>query len=79
MIIGIDASRNRSGGTLAHLVGFLENISPNKDRFQEVHIWSHKEFLNELPNDKWLIKFSFAIHIYTSVHLVMESGKLMKL
>ncbi len=56
MIIGIDASRNRSGGTLAHLVGFLENISPNKDRFQEVHIWSHKEFLNELPNDKWLIK-----------------------
>src|SRR6056300_192595 len=54
--IAIDASRNRSGGAKIHLIGILSNMQIEKYNINEVHVWSHKELLNELPNLPWLKK-----------------------
>jgi N-acetyl sugar amidotransferase len=54
--LGINASRARSGGAFAHLVGVLEIASPADFGFNEVHVWSHSKLLDALPVRPWLIK-----------------------
>jgi glycosyltransferase involved in cell wall biosynthesis len=54
--IGIDASRNRSGGAIAHLVGILSEGSPTYFGIGEVHVWSYKRLLDAIPDRPWLIK-----------------------
>ena len=56
MILAIDASRCRSGGAYAHINGILTNLDPIKFGICEIHLWSHKELLNYIPNYPWLIK-----------------------
>ena len=56
LVIGIDASRNRSGGAIAHLVGILSEGSPLSFGISEVHLWSYKSLLNVIPDRPWLIK-----------------------
>jgi len=57
IIIGIDASRNRSGGAKAHLIGILNNFNENLlDKIGQIHVWSYGELLNFLPDKEWLIK-----------------------
>ena len=57
IIIGIDASRNRSGGAKAHLIGILNNFNENLlDKIEQIHVWSYGELLNFLPDKEWLIK-----------------------
>ena len=56
MIIGIDASRNRSGGTFAHMVGLISELNPSDHDITEIHVWSHKNLLNEIPDKPWLKK-----------------------
>jgi len=59
IVIGIDASRNRSGGAKAHLIGILNNFNENLlDKIEHIHVWSYSELLNLLPNKTWLIKHS---------------------
>ncbi len=58
MKIGIDASRNRSGGAKAHLIGILSECDPAKYSIKEIHIWASSALLNQLPNYPWLIKHS---------------------
>ncbi|GAB1043756.1 glycosyltransferase family 4 protein [Shewanella algae] len=53
--IGIDASRNRSGGARAHLIGILSEIQFTGNEFQSIHVWTYKELANKLPNQPWLI------------------------
>lgn len=54
--IGIDASRNRSGGAKAHLVGILAEGDPIKFGISEVHVWAYQSLLNSVPDRPWLIK-----------------------
>jgi len=54
--IAIDASRNRSGGARAHLIGILSNIDPEEYGIDKIHIWSFKTLLDQLPDYPWLIK-----------------------
>jgi glycosyltransferase involved in cell wall biosynthesis len=54
--IGIDASRNRSGGAKAHLIGILSELNPSDYNIQKIHVWSFKSLLDQLPNYPWLIK-----------------------
>jgi glycosyltransferase involved in cell wall biosynthesis len=54
--IGIDASRNRSGGAKAHLIGILSECDREKYRIQEIHVWAFRSLLDELPDCPWLIK-----------------------
>ena len=55
-VLGIDASRNRSGGAKAHLVGILSEYKPEKFRFQKIHLWAYRELLDLVPNYPWLVK-----------------------
>src|SRR5690606_34272884 len=58
MVIGIEASRNRSGGARAHLIGILESFDEKLllNHIKEVHVWSYSDLLKQLPEKKWLIK-----------------------
>jgi glycosyltransferase involved in cell wall biosynthesis len=55
-VIGIDASRNRSGGAVAHLLGLLTAADPREHGVREVHLWSHESLLSLIPDTSWLIK-----------------------
>lgn len=57
-IIGIEASRNRSGGARAHLIGILECFDEMflENHIKEVHVWSYTNLLDRLPEKEWLIK-----------------------
>lgn len=54
--IAIDASRNRSGGAKAHLIGIINDGNPRQHGIDEVHIWSYKSLLDALPDYPWLVK-----------------------
>ncbi|MHA8054499.1 glycosyltransferase [Aquirufa nivalisilvae] len=56
MILGIDASRNRSGGAVAHLIGILTASNFTEFGITEVHIWSYKSLLDKLPDVEGLFK-----------------------
>ena len=69
MIIGIDASRNRSGGTFAHMVGIISELDPSRHGISEIHVWSHKNLINELPHRPWLIKHN---PVYLEQNIFMQ-------
>ena len=56
LTLGIDASRNRSGGAVVHLVGVLSEGDPAIFGISKVHVWSYKELLDAIPDQPWLIK-----------------------
>lgn len=55
-VVGIDASRNRSGGAKAHIIGILTAINPAEFGIKEIHVWSYRGLLDALPEQPWLIK-----------------------
>ena len=61
IVIGVDASRNRSGGAREHLIGILENLDPVAQGIAQVHIWSYQALLDVLPKCPWLIKHSVPV------------------
>ncbi len=56
IVVGIDASRNRSGGAQAHLIGLLTDCDLKKHGIGVVHVWAFRSLLDRLPNHSWLIK-----------------------
>ncbi len=54
IVAGIDASRNRSGGAVAHLVGLLTGSDPMEYGIREVHVWAYKSLLDAVPDYPWL-------------------------
>lgn len=56
MKLGINASRARSGGAIAHLIGVFTEGNPVEHGFAEVHVWSYPHLLDALPNPPWLVK-----------------------
>lgn len=56
--IGIDASRNRSGGAKAHLVGILSEADPNAHNIDKVHVWCYEKLAKSLPRRSWLVTHS---------------------
>ena len=59
-IIGLDASRNRSGGAKSHLIGLLKAADPREFGISEVHVWSYRSLLAALPQTDWLVKHEHA-------------------
>lgn len=55
LIIGIDASRNRSGGARAHIIGILESIDPADYSVAQIHIWVYKKLAESLPKKPWVV------------------------
>lgn len=56
LTLGIDASRNRSGGAKAHLIGILSECDPVKHGIETIHVWAFRSLLDQLPERSWLIK-----------------------
>jgi glycosyltransferase involved in cell wall biosynthesis len=56
VVVGIDASRNRSGGARAHLMGLLGEGDPQRYGVAKVHVWSHRSLLDGAPDAPWLVK-----------------------
>jgi glycosyltransferase involved in cell wall biosynthesis len=55
-IIGIDASRNRSGGAQAHIIGILNSFLKLGISQLEIHIWSYQTLLDKLPASNFIFK-----------------------
>ena len=53
--VAIDASRNRSGGAKAHLIGIISNCEPERYKIDEVHVLA--------PNRLWLKVSGYAMRI----------------
>ncbi len=56
VVIGVDASRSRSGGGIAHIKGLFSSFDPRKLGIKEIHLWAFKELLDDVPDLPWLIK-----------------------
>lgn len=56
IVVGIDASRNRSGGAIAHVVGIISECEQLKHGIREIHVWAYKALLDSLPENPWLVK-----------------------
>ena len=54
--VGIDASRNRSGGSIAYLIGILNEGCFLRHGIQEVHLWAYRALLDKIPDYPWLVK-----------------------
>lgn len=58
LTVGVDASRNRSGGAKVHLIGILSNADPRASGVDRVHVWAYPTLLDSLPEADWLVKHS---------------------
>lgn len=56
LIVGIDASRNRSGGAVAHMIGLIGAATPERYGIEQVHVWSYDKLLRALPARPWLVR-----------------------
>ena len=56
MNIAIDATRNRSGGAIVHIVNILKHFNLDNSSINKIHLWSYEKLLNEIPDYPWLIK-----------------------
>lgn len=56
MKLAINASRARSGGAKAHLLGILSEGDPQSFGIDCIHLWAYRELLNDLPSVPWLVK-----------------------
>lgn len=56
LIVAVDASRVRSGGGVAHLIGILNIDRIDVFNIKKIHVWSYKELLDQIPDRPWLIK-----------------------
>lgn len=56
IILGVDASRNRSGGAIAHIKGIVDGADPRPHGIQQVHLFGHEGLLSQLSDHPWLTK-----------------------
>ncbi|MCB1759302.1 MAG: glycosyltransferase family 4 protein [Gammaproteobacteria bacterium] len=60
LTLGINACRARSGGAVAHLIGLLREATPAEYDIGQVHVWSYRKLLAQLPEAPWLLKHGAA-------------------
>jgi glycosyltransferase involved in cell wall biosynthesis len=58
MIVGINASRARSGGAVSHLVGIISEMDWGFNSDIEIHIWTYKQMSEKIPKHS-LVKLHF--------------------
>lgn len=54
--MAVDASRVRSGGGIAHIMGVLDIADPTQFGIDEIHVWAYERLLKTLPDRTWLVK-----------------------
>lgn len=68
--VGIDASRNRSGGAKAHIIGILNGVEFLPKEIEMVHVWSYKTLIDLLPDYTWLVKHTSPFLEKTLLHQI---------
>lgn len=68
MIIGINASRARSGGAISHLVGILSEIDWDINSDIQIHIWTYRQLYNKLPSHPQIKLHSSKVFEYSIIH-----------
>lgn len=71
MIAAIDASRNRSGGARAHLIGILSHSDPTLFGIAKIHVWAYSELLAAIPDKPWLVKHGHRLIEKTIFHQIL--------
>ena len=56
IVVGIDASRCRSGGAIAHVRGVLNSCNPEHHGIKKMHLWAYQGLLDLVLDRPWLIK-----------------------
>lgn len=56
IVVGVDASRNRSGGARAHLSGLLTGSDPRNHGIKTVHLWAYRALRDTVADQPWLVK-----------------------
>lgn len=56
IIIGVDATRNRSGGAVSHIRGIFDTLDPTQFGISHIHLWGYKELLDSISDYSWLTK-----------------------
>ena len=64
MNVAIDASRNRSGGAIVHIVELLKNFKHIKQTINELHVWVPIEIANLLKEHKLEIMFLSIMNLF---------------
>ncbi len=55
-IIGIDATRNKSGGAIEHLLGIVNNFDIQEFPNIIIHVWSYDKLLNSIKQKSYIHK-----------------------
>jgi len=66
--VAIDASRNRSGGSIAHLIGLISESELELHGISVVHVWSYRSLLDKLPDKPWLKKHNPSLLEKSIIH-----------
>lgn len=65
----IDASRNRSGGSIVYIKNFIKNLNLNSTQIEKVILFSYGNLLKQIPNRSFLIKCS---HPYLEKNILFQ-------
>ncbi len=71
LVVGVDASRNRSGGAKAHLIGLIARGNPLEHGIDQVHLWAYESLLDSVPDQSWLVKHNPAALEKSLIHQVI--------
>jgi len=56
IVVGLDASRNRSGGGVRHIVSLLNATDPRDHGVSAVHLWAYDGLHDQVRDTPWLVK-----------------------
>ena len=65
----IDASRNRSGGSIVYLINFIKNLNLESTKIEKVILFSYNDLLKKIPNRSFLIKYS---HSFLEKNILLQ-------
>jgi len=68
-VLVIDASRNRSGGSIVYIKNFIKNLNLNSTQIEKVILFSYKNLLKQIPNRSFLVKYS---HPYLEKNILFQ-------
>lgn len=54
--IAVDATRSRSGGAVAHMLGILNSADPRDFGIDQVHLWAHPALIDQVGAHPWLVR-----------------------
>ena len=66
LVMFVDASRNRSGGSIVYLKNFLDNFDFKKTRIKKIIICSNKYVLEQMQDTKNIVHYS---HVFLEKNL----------